>query len=260
MHQAPPMFDTKPILRPSQVSEAKAEIASAQAALNNPSPTEDKAEVAKRLRRLTKTFNEQVPRAPTSSEEEGRMVSRSRALLSEILQGMPSQEEMRKAPPGAVDKHAKWERANKKRIQEWKNLQIRLTHGEEPEAANLERHRPTGSTLNMDNAYIQGKQIYIPDGVGSTVTFNDAQIAVLRMVSPQLADALSLMSNQQRAQVKEALTGSDGGGIGLAAERNTPNATGVVKVKAKRVMSEAQKAALAAGREKAKAARAAQKE
>jgi hypothetical protein len=75
---------------------------------------------------------------------------------------------------------------------------LRLKPGER-EAANLERHRPTGSSLNMDNAYIPGKQIHIPDGVGNTVTFNDAQIAALRLVSPQLADALSLMSNPERA-------------------------------------------------------------
>lgn len=226
------VFDTKPLLRPAQVEEAKAEIKSAEAKLQSPH-IEDKGEVARQLRRLTKSFQEQVPQPPKSGEEEGRMVERSKSLLEEILRGMPSQEEMRKAPPGAVDKHMKWERANKAKIMEWKNLQLRLTHGQEAEAANLERHRPTGSSLNMDNAYITGKQIHIPDGVGSTVTFNDAQIAVLRLVSPQLADALSLMSNDQRGRVKDAIAG-----IGLA----KPKAE-------KRTLSPEHKAAMKAGRE-----------
>jgi hypothetical protein len=37
---------------------------------------------------------------------------------------MPSQEEMRKAPPGAVDKHMGWEKRNKPKIAEWKNLRF----------------------------------------------------------------------------------------------------------------------------------------
>lgn len=209
--QAQPVFDTKPLLRPQQVEEAKSEIASLEKQMDS-RHIEDKNEVHKKLMRTKKTFEEQVPRVPTSGEEEGRMVSRQKQLLDEILVGMPSQEEMRKAPPGAVDKHMGWERRNKPKIAEWKNLQLRLKPGER-EAANLERHRPTSNTLNMDNAYIAGKKIYIPDGVGNTVTFSTEQIAALRLVSPQLADALSLMSNQERSQVKDAVAG-----IGLAGE------------------------------------------
>ena len=137
------VFDTKPLLRPHQVQEAKDEIKSAEEKLKSPH-IEDKGEVAKQLRRMSKAFAEQAPQAPINGEEEGRMVARSKSLLSDILVGMPSQEEMRKAPPGAVDKHMKWEKANKLKILEWKNLQLRLTHGEESEAAVLERHRPSG--------------------------------------------------------------------------------------------------------------------
>lgn len=241
--QAVPVFDTKPLLRPQQVEEAKSEIKALEAQMVSPH-VEDKAEVHKKLLRTKRTFEDQVPKAPTSGEEEGRMVSRQKELLDRILVGMPSQEEMRKAPPGAVDKHMAWERRNKPLIAEWKNLQLRLKPGER-EAANLERHRPTGSTLNMDNAYIQGKQIYIPDGVGNTVTFNEQQIAALRLVSPQLADALSLMSNAERAKVKEAVVG-----IGLA-EESAP-----VAEKPKRVLSAEQKEKMKAGAKAAREAKA----
>ncbi len=197
-----PMFDTKPLLRPAQAEEAKAEIKTLEAKLQSPF-IENKAEAAKQLRRVRTAVESQLPKPPTSAEEEGRMVARSRDLLNDILVGMPSQEEMRKAPPGAVDKHMQWERRNKQKIQEWKNLQLRLTHGSEPEAANLERHRPTGSTLNMDNAAVAGKQFYLPRGdVGMAVTFSDEQIAAIRALDPETADKLCFMSNDQRAEVK----------------------------------------------------------
>ena len=98
------------------------------------------------------------------------------------------------------------------KILEWKNLQLRLTRGEDSEAANLERHRPTGSSLNMDNAYIPGKMFFMPPiGAGKPVTFSDEQLAYLRAVNPNIADAIGTLDNDQRAQVKSAITV----GIGL---------------------------------------------
>jgi hypothetical protein len=205
------VFPTTPLLRPDQVKNAQDEIKSLEAKLVNPL-IEDKGMVRKQLTQAKKLTEAQTPRSPETAEEEGRMVSRSRQLLDEILQGMPSQEEMRKAPPGAVDKHMKWEKRNKPKILEWKNLQLRLKPGER-EAASLEQHRPTGSSLNMDNAFIPGKNFFMPATNGPAVTFNDAQIAALRQVSPQLADALALLSNQDRQQIKDTISG-----IGLSEE------------------------------------------
>ena len=199
--EATPQFSTAPLLRPAQLEESRNEIKSLEAKLTDKG-IEDKSEALKQLRRVTKTVNEQTPRPPIDGEEEGRMVRRSEQLLAEIVDGMPSQEEMRKAPPGAVDKHMGWEKRNKSKILEWKNLQLRLRPGER-EAANLERHRPAGSTLSMDNAVVPGKYIYIPDGVGATVTFSDAELEQLRALKPGLAESLGLMSNEQRAVVKE---------------------------------------------------------
>lgn len=201
------VFPTTPLLRPAQLEEARSEVRSIEEKIKDPrSGLEDRGAAASQLRRMSKALNDQTPRPPVDGAEEGRMVARSKVLLGEILEGMPSQEEMRKAPPGAVDKHMKWEARNKARIQEWKNLQLRLTHATEPEAANLERHRPTGSTLNMDNAFITGKQYFMPPaGVAPIVTFNEEEIAFLKDVSPDLADKLALLGNEDRAQVKAAL-------------------------------------------------------
>lgn len=238
----PQVFDTKPLFRPDQLQSAKEEIKSLESKLSNPL-IQDKGEVNKQLRRARHTLEMQTPRPPSDGDEEGRMVARSEELLSDILQGMPSQEEMRKAPPGAVDKHIRWEKRNKLKILEYKNLQLRLNPGER-DAANLERYRPTSSTLNMDNAQIQGKQFFMPATTGPGVTFNDAQIALLRQFSPQLADALALMSNTDRQQVKDAITG-----IGLAQEASPASVAGHKGAARKRTLSAEHKAAMKAGRE-----------
>jgi hypothetical protein len=100
-----------------------------------------------------------------------------------------------------------WERRNKLKILEWKNLRLRLTHGQEPEAANLERHRPRDSTLNMDNAHVVGKSFFMPETSGPAVLFNDAELALLRQHAPDIALKLPLLSNEQRAEVKNVLRG-----------------------------------------------------
>lgn len=243
-------FDTKPLLRPDQLQSAQEEIKSLEHKLSNPL-IQDKGEVHKQLRRARHTLETQTPRPPQNSEEEGRMVQRSKELLENILQGMPSQEEMRKAPPGAVDKHRQWEKRNKAKILEWKNLQLRLTVGSgDREVANLERHRPKASTLNMDSAQIQGRNFFMPETSGPSVVFSDAQLSVLRQFSPQLADTLGMMNNDQRQQVKDVVVG-----IGLAHEPSQASKDGkrgVEKREAgKRKMSEEQKAAMKAGREAA---------
>lgn len=206
------VFPTKPLLRPDQVTSAKDEIKSLEAKLTN-KHIEDKAEVQRQLRRARQDFESQVPTLP-GGDEAGKMERRAKELLNDILVGMPSQEEMRKAPPGAVNKHLAWETRNKAKILEWKHCMLRLTAGSnDRDAANLEKYRPTGSTLNMDNAQIPGKQFFMPETTSPAVVFSTQQIELLRALDPALADRLSTLTNPQRAQVKAILP--DGPGIGL---------------------------------------------
>ena len=247
-------FDTKPLLRPRQVEEVKAEIKAAEDKLKSPY-IEDKGEVVKQLRRVRQNFEQQAPRPPANGDEEGRMVARSNELLAEIVPAMCSQEEMRKAPPGAVDKFMMGEGSShmKAKILEWKNLQLRLKPGEN-EAANLERYRPKDSSLNMDNPYIPGKMFFMPPiGAARPVAFTDEQIALLRQLDPKLADMLGTLPNEVRAEVKELVTG----GIGLSDEArqaaSIAGKRGVEKreaTKKKRApMSDELKAKMKAGRE-----------
>ena len=254
--QAQPVFDTKPLLRPDQLDRAREEIKTLEAKLSSPL-IEDKGMVRKQLQNAQRLTNEQTPLAPTSGDEEGRMVARSKQLLSQILDGMPSQEEMRKAPPGAVTKHMQWESRNKPKIMEWKNLQLRLTAGSgDRDAANLEKFRPTSSSLNMDNAQIQGRNFFMPETAGPAVMFSDEQLALLRQMSPALADSLALMGNSDRQKVKETISG-----IGLAepSKASVDGKRGAEKrdKRKARVLSQEQKDAMRRGREAAKAKKAA---
>lgn len=222
-----------PLLRNDQVVEMQDEIRVLEKKMVNPA-IEDKGVVAEQLRRVKRQLDTQRPVAFTS-EEVDRAVRREAELRDEISKGMLSHEEMRKNPPGAVDRHRAWEKRAKPLINEWKNIKRRLHAGDDSEeVASVELFRPTSSTMNMDGAQIQGKNFFLPPfNAGLPVTFSEEQLAVLRQLNPALADMLGTLTNHERAEVKDALNA----GIGLAE-------------KPKRVLSDAQKAAMKAGRDK----------
>lgn len=148
------------LLRPNQVVELEGEKKRLEAQLTH--PDSDKGAVQGQLRRLRIQLDKQTPRELQGKEKDS-IVAEQKQLLDSILEGMPSREEMRKAPPGAVDKHMKWEKRNKEAIIRWKNNELRLNAGsEDVEIANLEKYRPTASTLNMHNAFIPGTQYFMP--------------------------------------------------------------------------------------------------
>ena len=167
------------LLRPNQVADSKLEEQMLVERLKQPDV--DRGAVSGQLRRLRDQLETQTPQEVTGKAEDA-MVKETDGLLEKILIGMPSQEEMRKSPPGAVDKHMKWERRNKENITRWKNNRLRLNAGsEETEIANLERFRPRASTLSMDNAQIPGQQYYFPPG----------EIPIQNLMSEKDKEALS---------------------------------------------------------------------
>jgi hypothetical protein len=175
---------THALLRQDQVEDMEDEKSVLQQKLVNPN-IQDKGAVAEQLRRVARQLETQRP-MPYTSEDIDRAIKREAELKGEILQGMLSHEEMRKCPPGAVDRHRRWEKKNKKRILEWQNIQRRLNaQNEDRESASIENFRPTVSTMNLDNALIAGKQFYFgPANAGLPVTFSAEQLAVLRTLNP----------------------------------------------------------------------------
>lgn len=210
--------DTKPLLRPHQVEDVKEEAARLQATVEAPSwqraAIADMSEVRRQLRAAMQQLERQTPRAYDGTTLD-RAVAREEELRTLILQGMPTQEEMRRNPAGAVDKHRLWEHRNKERIQEWKNIRLRLHASgaldELPDArsvANLEKYRPRGGSqqLNMHNEQIPGKQIHFGVGDrGDSVVLTDEHMAHLRQIDIELAERMALLNGDQRRAVKEFL-------------------------------------------------------
>lgn len=196
---------TTNLLRPQQVADMSDEKGRLEKAINNPL-VQDKGEAMRALRRISSQLANQTP-TPYSGDEEGKAVKRESVLREKILEGMPSQEEMRKSPAGAVGKHMAWEKKAKPLLNEWKSIRLRLNAGTtDPDVANFERFRPTSSSLNMHNTIVSGTQYFMPETTSPTVMFTDAQIELLRSMAPEVADKLSMMDNATRAEVKAIVT------------------------------------------------------
>lgn len=147
----------KNFLRPQQQEELKSEINATKAMLADKSGSmNNRAAAAQRVARMEKALDEQTP-PPITKAQEDKLVKMERQLRDQMLEGMPSHEEMRRAPTGAIDKHRKWEARNKERLRQWKNIRLTLAQGSgDAQIANFERYRPHSSTLGMHSA-ITGK-------------------------------------------------------------------------------------------------------
>jgi hypothetical protein len=148
-------------LRPHQIASMESEAKVLENDLQNPG-IQDKGAVRLTLNKLQHQLDTQKAPQLTGMDLD-KAVKREAELRQEITHGMLSQEEMRKNPPGVVGELMRWEKANKQKILEWKNLRLTLHHGtDDPDVANLERFRPRTSRFNMHGAQIEGKEYWIP--------------------------------------------------------------------------------------------------
>lgn len=163
----------KPLLRYRQRQETQSEIDQIDNSLNPMNQfrmqnTGDVAESRSRAKRLKNQLKESSP-PELSGGMKDRLKKRIEALEAEIIQGMPSKEEMRKNPAGMVDRHMKWEAANKRKIMLWKNAKIMMEpQSPDKDIANIEILRPEGQMDQFrSNAQISGHMSYgnIPEWV-----------------------------------------------------------------------------------------------
>lgn len=126
----------------------------------------------RQIRAIDRQLQTDAPR-PYSESERDAAVARERDLREKIREGMCTQAEMRRNPAGATDKHRAWEKARKADVLEWKNVRVRMHASgmidsvrDAQDVANIETFRPAHASheLNMDNAQIPGKDIYLPSG------------------------------------------------------------------------------------------------
>jgi hypothetical protein len=156
-----PLPKTGTFLRPKQIDAMEAEVKSLEATLSDPrAQLEDRGEVQKTLARVRRDLDSQRP-PETTPEQRDKLAREEKALREEMRGVMPSQEEMRKSPPGALGKERSFQDNYKEKMLRWKNIRLVLNPGDkDPDLANFEIHRPRTSTLNMDNAQIPGQMFF----------------------------------------------------------------------------------------------------
>lgn len=211
--------DTTNLLRPHQVIDAKEELQSLSATLNGPSHIRSRISdlglMRQRRDNLAKELEKFTPK-PFTTETRDTAISEFHALEDKIREGMPSSEEMRRNPPGAVGKQLSWDKAQRNNVLRYKNLALRLHAGGdlpadmryEGDIANIERLRPltTIKDVSMDYAQIpKTRDIHIGSDPVGTVMFTADEEAALMDLAPALAGSLAVLDNEARAQIKGLL-------------------------------------------------------
>lgn len=248
----------KPLLRPNELEAETQDHDRIRDTLNAPphirGQVQDVPALVQQLQRLKTKLDQSAPR-PYLPSDADHAVRRLAELEASIKADMPSAEDMRRAPPGAVDRHMRWERAHKAEILEWKNIRLRL-HATEcqggrfehvKDVANIEMIRPTGFNRSLDDmgALVKHKDFHLPPGpITQAVLFTDIERALLKQHAPEIDDALPLYTNEQRQAVKDMLMAI----VGAMAAAPKPPAKPVKKdkpAKKKRVYTAAQRQAAA---------------
>jgi len=167
------------------------------------------AHVSKQIKDNEKLL-EQAP-APIPKIEVDDAVKLEKKLRNEWLKGMPTQAEMRKNPPGAVDKNMAWLKATKTKQLQWKHLRRRLHASgisehklsDEGDISNVELYRPKGGSgeMSMDNAQIPGKNFFLPNKVTMAAVMDDEEKAFLQENAPEVLEKMPLLSNEMRHKV-----------------------------------------------------------
>ena len=88
-----------------------------------------------------------------SGEARDALSRRLNELNDKIRQGMPTHEDMRRNPAGAVDQHRRWEQLNKAAILERRNAIIALNPGDDSkDLTNIDMIRPHSAALTNGTA------------------------------------------------------------------------------------------------------------
>ncbi len=161
-----PMPIDKPLLRPHQMVAHQKDLEQCQQDLKN-TDIKQKGVVRQRLQRLEKQYADQAPRPITDPIVRDKVAKRIKDLEDQIRVGLPSAEEMRKATNATVEQHRRWERANKPKINEWRNLSRQLnTDTSDPDThdrslGDIEKLRPMSAQDRLrTDGFIGGAMTY----------------------------------------------------------------------------------------------------
>lgn len=208
---------TAPYLKASQIEAMKDEESRLSATLNAPPhlrrAIQDPALMAKTLRGIQKALNDDTPREYAATERDAA-VKREAELREKFTADMPTQAEMRRNPPGALEKHLTWEERHEADISEWKNIRRRMRASgmlpsrllSDGSASNIELLRPAGGPgeLSMDNAQIPVARTYSNLG-GRSTPLSDRELELLKLLAPDIYEKVAFLTADQRDDIKTSL-------------------------------------------------------
>lgn len=204
------------LLRPQQIAEGREELSRLDGILNAPphirARISDPRMMRKRRDSLKSELDRFTPRAYARDEVDGAIKELAN-LEDDIRRGMPSSVEMRRNPPGAVQKHMEWDKKAKAKVLRMKHIGLRLDAGGDlpsnigyaGEIGNVERLRPLESVrdLPMDGAQIaKTRDFHIGRDGANQVILSDAEIKAVGELDSELASSLALLPADKRAAVK----------------------------------------------------------
>lgn len=161
-----PQPTNKVLLRPHQMVQHEEDLRQCESDLQN-AGVKMKGIVRQRKKALEKQYLDQAPQPITDGALRDKVAKRITQLEEQIKVGLPTAEEMRKATNITVEQHRKWERANKPKIKEWRNLLRQLnTDTSDPDThdrslGDIERLRPMSAQDRLrTDGFITGKMSY----------------------------------------------------------------------------------------------------
>lgn len=236
MADTEPLATTKNVLHPRQVAEIRETAAQQKAMLNAPphirNQIQDPQALANSIRHLEGVLASEAAQ-PIPAERMDEAVKMEAALRAAWLDGMPTQAEMRRNPPGAVDKNRSWDKKHKVEVLTWKHLRRRLHASgvsdfgldDESDVSNIEKFRPRGGSgeLNLAPAQIEGNTMALPPaGAEPAAVFSDHDIALLKSIDPDIAASVGLLPNAARRRILDILRASSAP-AGNTADRSAPD-------------------------------------
>lgn len=212
---------TAPYLKLSQIEDMKAEGNRLKSMLEAPrhisAQIQDRSQVYNTLKRIETSLARDTAQ-PYVGADLDKAVKREKEIRDAFVADMCTQAEMRRNPPGALDKHLAFEEKHGRNIGEWKNIRRRLhvsgalpSHVSERSLSNIEMFRPAGGAgeMSMDGAQIPQTKSYHGLG-GRSTTFTDVELALLEQMAPKLKNMIALLSADERDEVKAALSEAQG--------------------------------------------------
>ena len=208
-------MSTQSLLRPAQVEESRQEISNINRMLQAPAHERkhitDVGAMTKRRNNLATQLEAETPR-PYKEEELDDAVRSFKRLGEEIKVGMLSSEEMRRNPPGAVQRNISWEKKNKSKIMEYKHSALRLLAGGDsphPDIGdalpNIEmlRSHSTNYDLSMQGSQIPKERDIHLGGMNSTTLKKTYSYSELQKIAT--SNGIRVFQ-KSREYIEEALT------------------------------------------------------